>query len=329
VNCAWWLARSIGLCFVIAAIGEPAIAQEWPKRPLTIVVPFDTGGSVDRLARGLANFLPKALGQPVTVVDRPGAGGQIGTSWFLQQPDDGYTLMVTPATPYLPINILVTGARYKLESFAFVNAQWSDYTFLAVPKDKPYRNFGELIDAIKTNPGKISVSVTFGSVGHITTLVLLDALGLGPDALRIVTFDGGGATRTALAGGQVDFSIEQAEGGETVKSFIRPLAVFLDHRVDLFDAPPINEALKPYGITVPILSGSIRTLVAPAGFKTKHRADYDKLVAAYKATLDTPEFQTWLKSNQMDGEWNGPERSTTMVESNFAVLQKYKDLLKK
>jgi putative tricarboxylic transport membrane protein len=80
---------------------------------------------------------------------------------------------------------------------------------------------------------------------------------------------------------------------------------------------------------VPILSGSIRTLVAPAGFKTKHRADYDKLVAAYKATLDTPEFQTWLKSNQMDGEWNGPERSTAMVESNFAVLQKYKDLLKK
>src|SRR4029077_2079420 len=113
----WWIARAIGLCLVVTAFGRPAAAQEWPKRPLTIVVPFDTGGSVDRLARGLANFLPKALGQPVTVVDRQGAGGQIGTTWFLQQPDDGYTLMVTPATPYLPISILVPGAASKPNFF--------------------------------------------------------------------------------------------------------------------------------------------------------------------------------------------------------------------
>lgn len=326
-------ARSIGrvtamlaaLCMVVG----PARSEGWPSRPITLVVPFDTGGSVDRLGRALSQFLPKALGQPVTVVDRPGAGGQIGTSWFLQQPPDGYTLMMTPATPYLPVNILVTGARYKLDDFAFVNAQWSDFTFLAVPKDKPYRTVKDLIDAIKANPGKLSASVTFGSIGHITTLVLLDALGLGPDAIRIVTFDGGGATRTALAGAQVDFSVEQAEGGETVKDFVRPLAVFLDYRVPHLDAPPINEALAAYGASVPLLSGSVRTLVAPARFKAQHPEDYAKLVAAYHATLQNPEFQAWLKANQMQGEWLGPERSTAIIKQNFAVLEKYKDLLKK
>jgi putative tricarboxylic transport membrane protein len=310
------------------AITASAHAQDWPRRPITILVPFDTGGSVDRLARGLATYLPKQLGKPVTVVDRPGAGGQVGTTWFLQQPDDGYTLMVTPATPYLPVDILVTGAKYKMSDFTFVNAQWSDYTLLAVPKDRPYKTLGDLIDAIKAAPGKLSVSVTFGSVGHVTTAVLLQTLGLPPNAVRIVTFDGGGATRTALAGGQVDFSIEQAEGAETIKDLIRPLAVFLDHRVEMFDAPPVNEALQPYHVTVPILSGSIRTLVTPAGFRAKHPQDFDRLVEAYHKTLEDPEFKAWLAANRMGDDWTGPDKATEIVNANFEVMRRYQSLLK-
>jgi tripartite-type tricarboxylate transporter receptor subunit TctC len=309
-------------------MAAPACAQDWPRRPITIVVPFDTGGSVDRLARGLAEYMPKQLGRPITVVDRPGAGGQVGTTWFLQQPDDGYTLMVTPATPYLPVNILVTHAKYTMDDFAFINAQWADYTVLAVPKDRPWQTLGELIDAIKAKPGKISVSVTFGSVGQITTMMLLDALGLKPDAVRVVTFDGGGATRTALAGGQVDFSIEQGEGADTIKDMVRPLAVFLDHRVAMFDAPPINEALKPYNITVPILNGSIRVLAAPVGFKTKHPKEFDTLVTAYRKTLEMPEFKAWLAQNQMGDDWTGPDKATEMLKTNFEVLRKYGNLLK-
>ena len=305
-----------------------ACAQDYPKRPVTLLVAFDAGGSVDRLARGLAQFMPKYLGQPMTVVNRTGAAGQIGTTWFLQQPDDGYTLMVSPATPYLPVNILVTGARYKMSDFTFINAQWTDYTLLAVPKDRPYQTLGQLIDAIKAQPGKLSVSVTFGSVGHITTAVLLKALGLPPDAVRLVTFDGGGPTRMALAGGQVDFSIEQAEGAETIKDLIRPLAVFLDHRVDMFDAPPVNDALKPYHVTIPILNGSIRSLVAPAGFRARHRADFDKLVEAYHRTLDDPAFKSWLKQNKMGDDWTGTEKADQMLNSNFAVMAEYKDLLR-
>ena len=319
--------KILAICLALFGVTQ-AQAQDWPKKPITLVVPFDVGGSVDRLARGLATYLPKELGQPVTVVDRPGAGGEIGTNWFLAQPDDGYTLMVTPATPYLAVDILVTGAKYKMSDFAFINAQWTDYTLLAVHKDRPYKTVGELMDAIRANPGKLSVSVTYGSVGHVTVLVMLQAMGLSPDAVRIVTFDGGGPTRQALAGGQVDFSIEQAEGAETIKDFIRPLAVFLDHRVEMFDAPPINEALKPYNMTMPILNGSVRTLVAPVGFKTKHPADYDKLVAAYRRTLELPEFKDWLKHNRMGDDWTGPEKATEMVNTNFEVMRQYHQLLK-
>lgn len=317
-----------GAAIATAATGRAQAATPWPRRPLTVVIPFDVGGSVDRLGRGLAQYMPKYLGQPMTVVDRAGAGGMIGTTWFLQQPADGYTVMLTPATPFIPVNILVTNAHYTLDSFTFVNAQWTDYTILVVPKDRPWRTAAELIDAIRANPGKISTGADFGSVGYITTLALLDALGLPPDAVRIVTFDGAGAMRTALAGGQVDFNIGQAEGAAVVRDFIRPLAVFLDHRTPDYDAPPINDVLKAFNTSVPLISGSVRTFVFPAAFKAKHPEDYAKFVTAYRATLDDPEFKKWALDNQMAADWVGEERTTEIIRASFDGLQKYKAMIK-
>jgi putative tricarboxylic transport membrane protein len=308
---------------------SPALAQTWPRRPLTILVPFDAGGSADRFARGFAQYMPKYLGQPITVVDRAGAGGLIGTTWFMQQPPDGYTVMLTPATPFIPVNILVTNARFTLDDFTFVNAQWTDFTILLVPKDRPWKTAAELIDAIRANPGKISTGVDFGSVGHISTIALLNALGLGPSALRIVTFDGAGAMRTALAGGQVDFNIGQAEGAQIIRDFVRPLAVFLEDRIPDYDVPPINEVLKAYKTSVPLINGSVRTFVFPAAFKAKHPDDYAKFLAAYRMTLDSPDFRKWLHDNQMGDDWVGEERTTEIVRSNFEALKKYKDLIKR
>jgi tripartite-type tricarboxylate transporter receptor subunit TctC len=306
-----------------------ARAAEWPARPITLMVPFNAGGSLDRMARGLAPFLSKELAQPVTVANRPGAGGQVGTTWFLQQPDDGYTLLVTAATPYLPSNILITGAKYTLSDFAFVNAQWSDYTFIAVHKDKPYKTLKELIDTVKANPGKLSTGFTFGSAGQISTMMLLEALGLPANAVRSVTYDGGGPLRTALAGGHIDFSVVQGEGSETIRDFIRPLAVIRDARAPEWDAPPINEALKPMGITVPLLSGSIRAMATHVSFRKMNPQAFDKLTNAYKRVLENKEYQAWLTANKIDGDWLGPEKTAAVLNANFEILKKYQYLLKK
>jgi tripartite-type tricarboxylate transporter receptor subunit TctC len=80
----------VGAAVLASSRVAPARADAWPRRPLTILVPFDVGGSADRLARGLAQFMPKYLDQPMTVVDRAGAGGLIATTWFMQPPPDGY-----------------------------------------------------------------------------------------------------------------------------------------------------------------------------------------------------------------------------------------------
>ena len=327
---AFGLVPLLALLISSGAVRVPVEAQAaWPSRPVTLVVPFDPGGSLDRLGRGLAQFMPKYLGQPITVVNRPGAGGQVGATWFLQQPDDGYTLLMDSATPYILVNILVTGAKYTLDDFAFINAQWTDFNILAVPKDRAYKTAKELIDAIKAHPGQLSEAVDFGSVGQITTILMLQQLGLKPDAVRQVTLDGGGPVRTAIVGNQVDFSIVEGQGGIGMGNLIRTLAVFLDRRSSLFDAPPINEVLRGYKTSVPILSGSSRILIAPASFKKKHPQDYDRLVAAYRKTLEDKDFQAWLKDNQMGDDWIGPEKTTAMLKTNLEVLAKYKDLIKK
>ena len=322
-------ARYVAAAILLAAGVNAGFAADWPARPITLMVPFNAGGSLDRMARGLAPYLSKELGQPVTVVNRPGAGGQVGTTWFLQQPDDGYTLLVTAATPYLPTNILVTGAKYTLDDFAFVNAQWSDYTMLAVHKDRPYKTLKDLIDAVKANPGKLSTGVTFGSAGQISTMMMLEALGIPADGVRIVTYDGGGPLRTALAGGHLDFSVVQGEGSETIRDFIRPLAVFRESRAKEWDAPPVNEALKWAGVTIPVLSGSIRALASSASFKKKDPQAFDKLTAAYKRALENKEFQSWLAANKIDGDWLGPDKTSAILNSNFEILKKHRQLLKK
>jgi tripartite-type tricarboxylate transporter receptor subunit TctC len=317
-------------CSRFRAVAGNGGDQSWPRRPLTILVPFDVGGSADRLSRGFAQYMPKYLGQPMTVVDRAGASGMIGANWLLQQPADGYTVMMTPATPYIPINIIITNAHFTLDDFTFVNAQWTDYSALIVAKDRPWRTAGELIDAIRANPGKISTGVDFGSVGHIETLAMLESLNLKPNAVRFVTFDGSGAMHAALAGGQLDFYIGQSESNLVIRDYVRTLAVFLDHRApDFPDAPPINDVLKPYNASVPLIAGSVRTFVFPSAFKVKHPVAFAKFVSAYRATLDAPEFKKFLHDNQMAGDWVGEERTTQTIRDQFEVLSKYKGLLKK
>lgn len=298
-------------------------ASTWPNKPITMVAPFSVGGATDRLARSYAQFLGPALGQPVIVTNRIGAGGQTGTTWALAQPDDGYTLLATAPMPYLGTNILLTHARYKLDSFAFINNQWNDTPVVLTNKERPYKTLDDLVQAIKAQPGKLTAGATFGSSGQIAIALLMDTLGLGKNAVRLVTFDSGGGVRSALAGNQVDFAIENSEGSETVRDFLRPLAVIDDERDPAWDAPVINDALKPYKVVMPIISGSLRGLVAPAGFKAKHPEDYQKLVDVYRKTLEGADYLKFLKDSKMGYAWFGPEKSTEQVEQSFAVVKKY------
>lgn len=320
---------ALGVLAAGLTVQPDAQAQDaaWPDRPVTFVVGFGVGGSADRTARALAQFMPKELGQPISVVNREGAGGQLAASYVLGQPADGYTVLATAISPYLANSIVHTQADYTLDDFAFINGQWSDWDIIAVNKDREIQTLGEMMTAIKENPGKHSVSVVPSSAGHLTTYLLLEAAGLDESALNIVTYESGGAARAAVAGGQVDFTILGGEGSEGIREMIRPLAVVRDDPAPGWDAPPVNEALAEIGMEIPVLSGSIRGLAIDAEVREQHPDRFQKLVDAYRATLENPEFIAHLEQNDIGADWLGPEKTTEIVERNYEVIKQYKDLL--
>jgi len=301
--------------------------QAWPVRPISFVCGFGAGGSADRTARGLAQFLSIELGQPITVVNRTGAGGQVAAAQVKAQPDDGYTMLATSISPYLQNSIVHTRAPYTLDDFAFVNGQWSDWELVAAKKDLAVDSVAALLSSIKDNPGRHSVSVVPSSGGQLNVHILLDALGIPTRNLRIVTYDSGAAARAAAAGGQVDFTILGGDGSEGIRELIRPLAVINETRVPGWEnVPTINEALRPLDVEVPILSGSIRGLATRASFRTSHPDRWDKLVAAYERTLKRSDAQEYFRANAIGAEWLGPERTTRVMKQTLEIIERYKNV---
>jgi tripartite-type tricarboxylate transporter receptor subunit TctC len=324
------LAATFGVLALAAgtsgALPEASAAADWPERPVTFVVGFGVAGSADRTARGLATFMADELGQPIKVVNMPGAGSQLAATFVLNQPADGYTVLATSISPYLANSIIQGGAKYTLDDFAYINGQWSDWDIILMNKDRPYKTLVEFLEAVRKEPKKHSVSVVPNSSGHLHALLLTEAAGIPSDALNIVTYESGGAGRAAVAGGQVDITLQAGEGSEGIREFTTPLAVIRETRHPDWDAPTIDEALKPLGVTLPQLNGSVRGLAVRKELKEQYPERWLKLVDAYRKTLEKKDVQKFFKESAIGADWLGPEKTTAVVKRNYDILLKYKDI---
>ncbi len=234
------------------------MADNYPAKPINVVVGFGIGGSADRMTRSMSTFLSDEIGQRIKIVNKKGAGTQIAANYVLKKPADGYTVFASTFAPYLANTILSGGAKYKMEDFSFVNIQWFDFELLAVNKNSKYNNMVELLKDIKNNPKTVKAAVVQGSGGHLIIKLLLEKYGIPQENLNLVTYSSGGKARTAVAGGQVDLIAISAQGSESIREFLKPLAIVKDKRMKQWDAPTLNEAIKPLGIELPVFSGSMR-----------------------------------------------------------------------
>src|SRR5690554_5948002 len=125
------------------AMTTSVAADDYPDRPIDLVVGFGTGGSADRMARAMSTYIAEELGVPVRVTNRPGAGTQVSANYLLSRPDDGYTVFASTFAPYLSNTILTGGAQYDIEDFSFVNFQWFDLDLIAANKDSGYEDRSE------------------------------------------------------------------------------------------------------------------------------------------------------------------------------------------
>lgn len=309
-------------------LAKPSIlrAQDaYPSRPVNVVVPFATGGYNDRLARAFGPYLDRELGQPTVIVNQEGAGAQLGHTYALQQPLDGYTILCTSAAPYIPLSILLQNAPYKNEDFWMINLPSRDYTLAAATSDSEIADFSQVIEQLKADPSSLSIGVQPASADYANMVLTMRAAGIDPAALRVVTYDGGGPARNATAGGQVDVGFVGGEGFLPLKDRIKPLALYATEAPEWWpDAPLVSAA----GVETDFVEGSQRGWVVPTALKNEQPDIYATIEGAVERATKDPECVAALQQQQLSTTWYGPEASNEAFLANAVKMAEYVDLLK-
>ena len=158
--------------------------------------------------------------------------------------------------------------------------------------------------------------------------LLLEVNGIPQDNLNLVTYNSGGLARAAVAGGVVDYIVISAQGTEGISEYIRPLAILSEQRNPRWNAPTLNEALEPMGISVPVLPGSIRGFATTAEFKRNYPQRFATIAEAIKRALQNEELLEILERSAIGSRWTGPEQSETIMKTTFSIFENYSYLLK-
>ncbi|MDB5732264.1 MAG: putative Bug-like extracytoplasmic solute binding receptor, family [Variovorax sp.] len=252
----------LGAISALAALAcaVPAWAQNFPQRPVTLVVPFAPGGNLDVVARTLAPALGRALGQSVIVENRAGAGGAIGVSYAARAQPDGYTLLVsTPnALVVLP---LMTKTAYQLDSFRPIGLAATTPLVMVVQGQGHFKNVEALMSEARAQPGRVSVGHAGpGTTNHIAILQLEQVAKLD---LNAVPYKGSAPALMDLIGGQIDLVVDQLSSSAThiQSGALRAVAVMSRERDPaLPGVPTLREAgLANFEAT------TATGLLAPAG----------------------------------------------------------------
>lgn len=231
------LARRLAALAVLGMLAPIAAAQEFPTRPVHVVVPFPPGGGTDALARIMAPSLTKAWGEPIIVENKPGASGHIGAEAVAASPPDGYTLLMSSTASLTPKNV------DKFAPVTLVSA--SPYVVVVNPK-VPARTIAELVAYAKKNPGKLSFgSSGTGAASHLAGELFKSMAGV---EMLHVPYKGTGQAVTDLLAGQIDVMFAP---GETVMPHVKAgklqaLAVTSARRATaLPDLPTVSESGVP------------------------------------------------------------------------------------
>ncbi|HLX79066.1 MAG TPA: tripartite tricarboxylate transporter substrate binding protein [Burkholderiales bacterium] len=236
-----------------------AHGQDWPAKPVTLIVPFPPGGSVDPLARLLSVKLTEALKQQFVVENKPGASGSIGTAFVAKSRPDGYTYVVVFDTHAVNPS-LIPGMQFDTaKDLAPVMLVGTAPMAITTNPSKPYKSFADVIAAAKARPDSVSFgSIGNGSLGHLTMILVQQSAGI---RLVHVPYKGGGPMITDTIGGQIELGVASvaAVGPHVKNGKLRAIAVTGDKRsASMPDVPALAEqgfkgfsALAWWGIFAP------------------------------------------------------------------------------
>ena len=243
------LSRAIALLLALASLAAtPALAQDWPERPVKLIVPHSAGGAPDVLSRMLAKVLGEKLGQPFVVENRVGANGNIGAGAAATAAPDGYTLLFTTTGPlsYNKITYKASTTFDPAKDFTPIVEVARLPLIIAANATLPVKTLPELVAYAKANPGKVTAaSPGNGSMGHMTADLVQTGLGV---QMLHVPYRGSAPAMNDLISGQVNICFDLASTyAEQVKAgTLRALAITTPKRWPLLpDVPTLSELGMP------------------------------------------------------------------------------------
>lgn len=298
---------------MLLAPGALAWAQDFPTKPIELVLPFGPGGSHDLTARALVSVAHQYLGQPLLVVLKPGGGGAVGSQHVIKAKPDGYTLLFGGTGPNT-VFALVQKAPTGPDQFTPVARINHSPTIFAIRADAPWKSFREVIDYAKKNPGKFNFANT-GPWGAADLPMRLIARVAGIDYNNI-PHDGGGPAMLAVLGGHADatFGFSPQLLPQVAAGKMRALAVTDTKRHRDFPNVP---TVKEEGFDVVFTMW--RAVAAPKGTP---QAIVDKLEAAFKKISEDRSFLALIRGLGDDVQFQGGKEFETTWRQEWEMFAK-------
>ena len=299
----------LGLLSVVSVL--PAAAQNYPVRPITLIVPWGAGGGTDATARIIGSLMEKDLGQPVNVVNRTGGSGVVGHAAIASAQPDGYTIgLATVEIGMMHWQGLTDLTSASYTPIGLVNA---DPAGVQVRADSPYKTVNELLAAIKANPGKFKASGTGqGGIWHLAIAGLLRDQKIDPAALPWVPSNGAApGLQDMMAGGIEVAPVSLPEARSLIDAGkVKSLAIMNDKPSALYPNVPTLKAATGSDWTM----AAWRGIVAPKGLPAPIR---DKLAESVRKVAASKEYNEFMASRGFGVIYAGPDDfAKFMVKSN-------------
>jgi len=304
--------RKIASVLAVAVLGvmphtvSQAVAQDWPDKPVTVIVPFAAGGNTDGIARMTAQHLSEAFGKQFVVENRPGASGAIAADMVAKASPDGYTLFLT-ALPVMAIVPVMNKVRYdSLKDFTPISNVATNAFVLVVNKDLPIKTLADFVDYVKARQGQLSYgSAGIGSLNHLSMALFLKRAGLD---MTHVPYKGNAPALSDVVAGHIPamFSnlsdaLPQAKGGN-----VRMLAVSSKARSPQAPDVPTVAEFGYAGFNVLTWNG----LMGPAGLP---QPIVDKIAAEMGKAVKQPDFSQRLDKFGVEPLGNTPAEYKAML----------------
>lgn len=303
----------------LCAAAAPAAAQQWtPTKNVEIVVGSAPGGSNDKTARAVERIIAekKLLPGTLTVVNKPGGGGNVQLSYISQHAGDPHYVMVT--TPTLLSAHITGNSPLGYQDFTPLASMVNDYVVYAVNAASPIKTGKDLVERLKKDPRSLTVgfSTTLGSHNHIAAALLLKTIGGDPKALKGVAYKGAADAITNLLGGHIDL-VTTAAGNvaaHVASGKLRVVAIASTQRLpgDLAQVP----TWKEQGVN--LVWGNWRAIMGPKGMTPAQVATWE---AALRKVVDSPEWKADLEKNYWSNDFTIGEQFKKDLAQDHAAMK--------